>query len=106
MALPGYVSALPLPRLGDLVPGWMKLSAFTVHTFWSWTPTLRYVPVYCWLWREPLVSSRTSRIFWIAASAELHGITVLSFNETDFLPMGVAVCNPGVALPPEARPPA
>jgi predicted nucleic acid-binding protein len=43
---------------------------------------------------------------WIVASAELHGMTMLSFNETDFLPMGVAVCNPGVALPPEARPPA
>ena len=29
---------------------------------------------------------------------------VLTFNETDFLPMGVAVCNPCVALPPEAHP--
>ena len=41
---------------------------------------------------------------WIAATAELHDMTVLTFNETDFLPMGVVVCNPGVALPPEARP--
>ena len=41
---------------------------------------------------------------WIASTAELHGMAVLTFNETDFLPMGVAVCNPGVALPPEARP--
>ena len=37
---------------------------------------------------------------WIAASAELHGMTVLTFNDADFRPMGVAVQNPGVQLPP------
>ena len=37
---------------------------------------------------------------WIAASAELHGMTVLTFNDADFRPMGVAVSNPGAALPP------
>ena len=50
------------------------------------------------------VSSRMSRPLGSRPSAELHGMAVLTFNETDFLPMGVAVCNPGVALPPEARP--
>lgn len=37
---------------------------------------------------------------WIAASAELHGMTVLTFDDADFRPMGVAVSNPGAALPP------
>jgi len=41
---------------------------------------------------------------WIAASAELHGMTVITFNDADFKPMGVAVMNPGVALPPEPPP--
>ena len=107
MASPGCVSAAATAKARRL-GAWLDevVSFHAVHTFWSWTPTLRYVPVCCWPWREPLVSSRTSRNSWIAASAELHGMTVLTFNETDFLPMGVAVCNPGVALPPEARPPA
>jgi toxin FitB len=37
---------------------------------------------------------------WIAASAELHNMTVLTLNDADFRPMGVAVQNPGEQLPP------
>jgi hypothetical protein len=37
---------------------------------------------------------------WIGASAELRGMTVLTFNDADFRPMGIAVRNPGAELPP------
>ncbi|HEY2617313.1 MAG TPA: PIN domain-containing protein [Acetobacteraceae bacterium] len=37
---------------------------------------------------------------WIAASAELHGMTVLTFNDAYFRPMGVTVSNPRAGLPP------
>lgn len=37
---------------------------------------------------------------WIAASGELRGMTVLTFSDADFRPMGVAVCNPRAELPP------
>ena len=38
---------------------------------------------------------------WIAATAELHGMQVLTFNEADFRPMGVAFRNPLINLPPD-----
>jgi toxin FitB len=41
---------------------------------------------------------------WIAASAEIRGMTVLTFNDADFRPMGVTVHNPMIALPSEAQP--
>jgi predicted nucleic acid-binding protein len=41
---------------------------------------------------------------WIAASAELHGMIVLTFNDADLRPMGVPVCNPGSTLPPDVAP--
>jgi predicted nucleic acid-binding protein len=36
---------------------------------------------------------------WIAATAEVHGLEVLTFNMADFLPMGVACRNPAIDLP-------
>jgi toxin FitB len=36
----------------------------------------------------------------IAATAEVHGLTVLTDNERHFLPLGVAILNPLKALPP------
>jgi len=38
---------------------------------------------------------------WIAATAELHGLTVLTFNEADFRPLGVAFRNPLTDPPPD-----
>ena len=38
---------------------------------------------------------------WIAATAELHGMEVLTFNEADFRPMRVGYRNPLKDLPPE-----
>jgi hypothetical protein len=37
---------------------------------------------------------------WIAASAELRSMTVLTFNDADYRPMGVRLLNPAAALPP------
>ena len=41
---------------------------------------------------------------WIAATAEVHGMEVLTFNEADFRPMGVAFRNPLTDLPPDSAP--
>jgi toxin FitB len=41
---------------------------------------------------------------WIGASAQQRRMTVLTFNDADFRPMGVSVLNPRVALPPDASP--
>jgi hypothetical protein len=38
---------------------------------------------------------------WIAATAELHGMEVLTFNEADFRTMRVAFRNPLTGLPPD-----
>jgi len=38
--------------------------------------------------------SRPDRDAWIAATALVHGMTVVTRNVTDFTPMGVAVVNP------------
>ena len=38
---------------------------------------------------------------WIAATAELHGLQVLTFNDVDFRCLGVAFTNPRTALPPD-----
>ena len=37
---------------------------------------------------------------WIAATAELHGLLVLTFNDADFRPFGVAFRNPLTDLTP------
>jgi predicted nucleic acid-binding protein len=41
---------------------------------------------------------------WIAATAELHGMEVLTFNEADFRPMRVASRDPLTDLPPDRAP--
>jgi predicted nucleic acid-binding protein len=41
---------------------------------------------------------------WIAASAQQRRMTVLTFNEAHFKPMGVTVINPRVGLPSDAPP--
>lgn len=41
---------------------------------------------------------------WIAASSELNGMAVVTRNDADFRPMGVAVHNPAVGLPPDVLP--
>lgn len=41
---------------------------------------------------------------WIAASADLAGMIVLTFNEGHFAPMEVAYHNPASSLPPDAAP--
>jgi toxin FitB len=41
---------------------------------------------------------------WIAASAQQRRMTVLTFNDAHFKPMGVTVINPRVALPLDAPP--
>jgi hypothetical protein len=38
---------------------------------------------------------------WIAATAELHGLQVLTFNDADFRPFGVAFRNPQTSPPPD-----
>ncbi len=38
---------------------------------------------------------------WIAATAELRGMTVLTANERRFRPMGIRFINPFAALPPD-----
>jgi|HubBroStandDraft_1064217.scaffolds.fasta_scaffold14699_5 predicted nucleic acid-binding protein len=38
---------------------------------------------------------------WLAATAELHGLQVLTFNDADFRPFGVAFLNPPTNLPPD-----
>ena len=43
---------------------------------------------------------------WIAASAQQRWMTVLTFNDAHFKPMGVTVINPRLALPLDAPPPA
>lgn len=40
---------------------------------------------------------------WIAATADLRGMTVLSGNLRHFRPMGVSTVNPFDALPPDVR---
>lgn len=39
---------------------------------------------------------------WIAATADLRGMTVLTFNEADFRLMGIACINPRTELPPDS----
>ena len=38
---------------------------------------------------------------WIAATAKVHGMEVLTFNTADFQPMGVNCRNPVIDLPPD-----
>jgi predicted nucleic acid-binding protein len=38
---------------------------------------------------------------WIAATAQVHGLEVLTFNIADFRPMAVACRDPGKDLPPD-----
>ena len=39
---------------------------------------------------------------WIAATAEIHGMEVVTYNAADFRPLGVTFHNPSDELPPDA----
>ena len=79
------------PAQGSLLRNWMRgslLSAFTGRIL----PITATVALACAKLHVP--NPRSTKDAWIAATALVHGMTVVTRNVSDFEPMGVSMLNP------------